>query len=355
MKRAITIIDLANETGVSKSTISRVINGRENVSPEARARVLEAIARHDYQLNAAARALRTERSRLVGLVVPGMRHVFYSTIAEVLERELRREGISLLIACSGGLADGELLAIGALRSHAADAFVLSLVDEDDKRIVDALRSINQPTVLLDREVKGVAADAVLTDPRPGMREALEHLTSLGHRYIALVSHAPAVRPGRQVKTAFEQLLSDLGLTPAAEVLIPFDRVDAETGRRAAADALDAGATALLGLCPSPVVAGILQCLLDRQLQVPDDISVIVYDETDLSAVMRPALSAVVRPIEEGARLAAELVVSRLGRPRARRRTEVIETGFILRGSTGPIPDSERPVRNDSRLRSRASL
>ncbi len=111
-----------------------VISGATSVSPEARARVMEAIRKHDYQLNAAARALRTKRSALGGpSLVPGIRHIFYSTIAEVLEKDLRAQGISLLIATSGGSADGELLALNSLRSHGADAYVLSLVDEEDDR------------------------------------------------------------------------------------------------------------------------------------------------------------------------------------------------------------------------------
>src|ERR1700677_2119156 len=119
-RRPVTIIGLAHEAGVSKSTVSRVLSGTTSVSPEARARVMEAIRKHDFQLNAAARSLRTKRSALVGLLIPGIRHIFYSTIAEVLERDLRAQGISLLIATSGGVADGELLALNSLRSHGAD-------------------------------------------------------------------------------------------------------------------------------------------------------------------------------------------------------------------------------------------
>jgi LacI family transcriptional regulator len=340
-RRPVTIIGLAREAGVSKSTVSRVISGATSVSPEARARVLEAIRKHDYQLNAAARALRTKRSALVGLLVPGIRHIFYSTIAEVLEKDLRAQGISLLIATSGGSADGELLALNSLRSHGADAYVLSLVDEEDDRVIAALRAVSQPIVLLDRELRGVTADAVLIDPRAGLDQCLEHLASLGHRRIGLITHPLVVRPGRQVHTIFRASIERLGLEPVAEAMVPFDRVDVQAGWHAADQLVRAKATAILSLCSSPVSAGVVACLNDRGLKLPTDISLIVYDETELSAAMRPGLSALVRPLEEYAHLAGQFLTSRLADPHLPHRVEAVGTRLNVRDSTGPPPARTR--------------
>ena len=334
-RRPVTIIGLAREAGVSKSTVSRVISGTKSVSPEARARVLEAIRKHDYQFNAAARALRTKRSALVGLLIPGLRHIFYSTIAEVLERDLRAVGISLLIATSGGLADGELLALNSLRSHGADAYVVSLVDEEDHRVIAALRAVSQPILLLDREIGGVTADAVLIDPRAGLDQALEHLASLGHTRIGLITHPLVVRPGRQLHAIFQASLQRLGLEPVAQALVPFDHVEVQAGWHTAEQLIGANATAILSLCSSPVSAGVVAYLNDRALAIPADISLIVYDETELSAVMHPGLSALVRPIEEYARRAGRLLIARLANPNLPRRVEVVGTHLTVRDSTGP--------------------
>jgi LacI family transcriptional regulator len=348
-RRPVTIIGLAREAGVSKSTVSRVISGETSVSPEARERVMDAIRKHDYQLNAAARALRTKRSALVGLLIPGLRHIFYSTVAEVLERDLRAAGISLLIATSGGLADGELLALNSLRSHGADAYVVSLVDEEDHRVIAALRAISQPIVLLDREIDGVTADAVLIDPRAGLDQALEHLYSLGHSRIGLITHPLVVRPGRQLHAIFQTSVARLGLQPVAEVLIPFDRVDLQAGWSAAEQLVRAEATAILSLCSSPVSAGVVAYLNDRALSIPGDISLIVYDETELSAVMHPGLSALVRPLDDYAHRAGRLLTARLANPNVPHWVEAVGTQLVVRDSTGPVrpppsPSHDRPPR-----------
>jgi len=335
-QRPPTIIDLARESGVSKSTVSRVLNGNLNVSESARTLVLAAMIKLDYQMNSAARSLRTERSHLVGLVMPGIKHVFYSSTAEVLERELQKVGISLLIASSGGTAEGEVLAINSLRSHGADAFILSLVNENDARTVVTLQSIRQQVLLLDRDVPKVVGDKVLIDPRRGVNESIEHLVSLGHTKIALITHGTFVRPGREVKSCFEEALAQRGLTPAAEVLLEFEDVSSQIGWTATEVILKSGATAILALGPSSVTAGVLNYLTWNGLRFPDDISVIVYDETELSSAMKPGLTAIIRPLEEYACLAANLVISRFSDSEAEQRVLTVPTQLMVRDSTGRV-------------------
>jgi LacI family transcriptional regulator len=335
-KRPKTIIDIAREAGVSKSTVSRVINGNLNVSPDARTQVLAAMAKMDYQLNAAARSLRTKRSHLAGLIMPGIKHVFYSTTAEVLERELRKEGISLLIASSGGLVEGEIRAINSLRSHGAESLILSLVDENDPRIIATLQAVRQRMLLLDREVPAVTADSVLIDPQFGVDEAVEHLTSLGHSQIALITHGMTVRPGREVKMCFEKAMVRFGLDPTNQVLLGFDDVGSQIGWSAAEKIISSGVTAILSLGPSSITAGVLNFLSWKGLRIPDDISVVVYDETELSSAMRPGLTAIVRPLEEYACLASQLLVSRLADPEAKPRLLTVPTRLVVRESTGKL-------------------
>jgi len=343
-----TIIDLARESGVSKSTVSRVLNGNLNVSESARSLVVAAMDKLDYQMNSAARSLRTERSHLVGLVMPGIKHVFYSTTAEVLEREFQKVGISLLIASSGGSADGEVLAINSLRSHGADAFVLSLINENDERTLATLKSIRQQILLLDRDIPEVFGDKVLIDPRRGVGEAVEHLTGLGHSKIGLITHGTFVRPGREVKASFEQALENYGLYPSAEVLLEFEDVGAQIGWTAAEAVLKTGTTAILCLGPSSVTAGVLNYLTWNGMRIPDDISIVVYDETELSSAMKPGLTAIVRPLEEYACLASNLVISRFSDPDSEQRILTVPTQLMVRDSTGRVNNKVASVKRKQR-------
>jgi LacI family transcriptional regulator len=335
--RPTTIIDIARVAGVSKSTVSRVINGNLNVSPETRAVVLETMNKLDFQLNAAARSLRANRTHLVGLLMPHIVHVFYSTTAEVLEHELRKEGMSLLIANSGGLVEGEINAINSLRSHGAEALILSVVNENDEALAAILKRTRQHLILLDREIPGVMADSVLIDPHNGIEEAVAHLTSLGHTRIALVTHGSFVRPGREVRKSFKLALTRFGLDPVSEALPDFEDITSHVGWTAAEEMVNLGATAILSLGPSTVTAGILNYLTWRGLKIPEDISIVVYDQTELASAMPTGLTAVVRPIEEYARLASQLLVSRLADPTAKPRSVTVPTRLVIRDSTGKVP------------------
>ena len=194
--RTATIFDIAREAGVSKTTVSRALTGSSNVAPETLTRVLDAATRLDYRVNVAARSLRTARTFLVGLLVPAISNDIFGRIAEVIEQDLRRNGMGLLIVSSGWEADGERVGLESLRSRGVDALVVSLVSDRDKRTVADLRSFHRPIVLLDRELRtGVNADHVFVDHRKGVSEALEHLLGLGHRRIAIATIALSVGPG----------------------------------------------------------------------------------------------------------------------------------------------------------------
>src|SRR4029079_1611881 len=155
-----TILDLARAASVSKTTASRVLNGSPNVAPETRARVLAAIERIDYRVNVAARSLRTTRSFLVGYLVPAVANDVFGRFAEVLEEELRHDGVGLVIASSGWDEEGERRALESLRARRVDALVLSLVNDRDPKIAAFLQSIRQPIVLIDREGKWGGAEVV---------------------------------------------------------------------------------------------------------------------------------------------------------------------------------------------------
>jgi LacI family transcriptional regulator len=192
-----TILDLARAANVSKTTASRVLNGAPNVAPETRSRVLAAIERIDYRVNVAARSLRTTRSFLVGYLVPAVANDVFGRFAEVLEEELRHDGVGLVIASSGWDEEGERLALESLRARRVDALVLSLVNDRDPKIAAFLQSIRQPIVLIDREVKGVSADVAgrgmqwSTLPRSATRQSgLRESAPLSARD---ASHLPAIR------------------------------------------------------------------------------------------------------------------------------------------------------------------
>lgn len=333
-----TILDLARAAGVSKTTASRVLNGAPNVAPETRARVLEAIKRIDYRVNTAARSLRTTRTFLVGLLVPAINNDVFGKIAEVLEEELRHDGVGLVIASSGWDAQGERLALESLRQHRVDALVLSLVSDRDPIIGAVLAPITRPIVLLDREVKGVDADVVLTDERSGIAEAVSHLHELGHRTIGVAHISNSVRPGREVGDGFRQSIGGLGIESAGEIVVEYGHIGRQAGHEIADRLTQNGATAILACVPTSVTAGVLERLDELGLAVPNDVSLIAFDDSELASVLRPPLTVIGRPLDQVSRLASRLVTARLHDPHRPARVELVGMQLVVRGSTAaPSP------------------
>lgn len=341
-----TILDLARAANVSKTTASRVLNGAPNVAPETRARVLAAIERIDYRVNVAARSLRTTRSFLVGYLVPAVANDVFGRFAEVLEEELRHEGVGLVIASSGWDEEGERLALESLRERRVDALVLSLVNDRNPNIGTILKSIRQPIVLIDREVKGVKADVVLTDERSGSRDAVEHLAGLGHTAVGFATISTSVRPGRESLAGYQKAMDALGLRSIGEVIVLYGRVDRMSGHEIAEQMVEKGATAILCCVPTTVTAGVLERLEQLGVEVPRDVSVIGFDDSDLASVIRPQLSVLARPLEQVSRHASRLIISRLINPSLPPRVEVVRMRLLDRDSTAP---PKRPDRGRTSL------
>lgn len=332
-RRAPTLLDLARETGVSKSTVSRVLNGSPHVSTEARARVHEGVKRLDFRINLAARSLRTAKTALVGLLVPAINNEAFAEIAEQLDAELRKAGVMLAVTSSGWSSEGELSALDALESRGVDAIVVALADDREHRVAARLRSFDAPVVLLDREVSRLSAEAVLTDNRAGIVLCMEHLARLGHRAIGISASTDRTRPGREIVAAYRDSIERLGLDTSERLLVRSDNYTREAGSAAAKSLIDARATAIVACGPVAFIAGALDLLSDRGLHIPEDISFVEYTDSELATVSRPRLSVIVRPVDEIGRLAARLTLARMANERQPRRVEFVATSFLDREST----------------------
>jgi LacI family transcriptional regulator len=297
--------------------------------------------RGGYRVNHAARTLRTSRTTLVGLLVPAINHEVFGAIAERLEETLRPRGIAVTITSSGWDPANDVLGLDALESRSVDALVVSLADDRTPAIARRLRAVTCPLVLVDRDVRGIRADAVVMQYRPGVDAALAHLTDLGHRRIALLTVTLRTRAGREITRAFRARLEALGLDSSQDVVFECTRHDEAGGADIAARALAAGFTAIVVAVPMIVLAGLLEYLRASRVSVPRDVSVVVYSDNPLARTTAPRLAVIGRPVDDLGRLAGRLVLDRLATPDRPRRIETIVTDFDARQSTAPPPASAR--------------
>src|SRR4051812_29841580 len=259
-----TIVDLAARAGVSKATVSRVLNDSPNVAEETRTRVLDAIAETGFQVNRAARTLRTSRTGLVGFLVPIIS--IFGLIVEALDRELAADGFSILLTASRRRdATRDLDAIETLVGRGVDALVLAPSDDTSAVLARHLRAVRAPVVLLDRGVRGLRADALLVDQGPGIHGAVAHLRGSGRKRIALLTRDRKTRPGREIIARYEEVVR-------RRLVAEFDDLDREAGRDGVDRLLAAGADAILATGTMEHTASVLERLGGLGVRGPGGVS-----------------------------------------------------------------------------------
>jgi LacI family transcriptional regulator len=313
-----TILDLAARAGVSKATVSRVLNDSPNVAAATRTRVLAAIAETGFQVNHAARTLRTSRTGLVGFLVPIIS--IFGLIVEALDRDLAAGGLSILLTSSRRRnPDRDLEAIETLVGRGVDALVLAPSDDTSRALARHLRAVRAPVVLLDREVRGLRADALLVDQGPGIHGAVAHLRASGRKRIALLTRDRKTRPGREIIARYEEVVR-------RRLVAEFDDLDREAGRDGVDRLLAAGADAIVATGTMEHTASVLERLGELGVRVPADVSLVVYGH--LGSGGYNALPTVAYPVEEIASGVARLLLARLAGSTGAPRVELAKTVFV---------------------------
>lgn len=331
MKTA-TIRDVAREAGVSVSTVSRALNGQPFVRTEVRDRVLSASRALGYRPDVAARSMRTGTTGAVGLIVSDISNPLLASVARAADLALGPEGYALMIANSANDPDHEAELITAFRQRRLDGLIVAAANEQAPGLSDRVASF-QASVLLDREIPGSRADAVLSDHATGLGEAIQHLAGLGHRRIALIAGTPAQRGSRVRIATYHAELERLLIARDDELCRPGE-MTVEDGYRALGEvlALSDPPTAIIA-GNNQLFAGLFAAIRDRCLRIPEDLSVVACEETELTSLHNPPLDVVRRDMDDLGRTAAELLLARLAAPGRRRRQVVLPTVFEARGSS----------------------
>lgn len=310
--------------------------------PEVRDRVLSASEALGYRPDVAARSMRTGTTGAVGFVVSDISNPLLASIAKAADLALSPRGYALMIANSANDPEHEAELISAFRQRRLDGLIIATADEGAPGLGDRVAAF-QASVLLDREVPGSRADAVLSDHGAGLGEAIRHLAGLGHRRIALIAGTPAQRGSRVRIETYEAELERLRIPRDPQLCRPGE-MTVEDGYRAVGEilALADPPTAIIA-GNNQLFAGLFAAIRDLGLRIPDDLSVVACEETELTALHNPPLDVVRRELDDLGRTAAELLLARIAMPTRRRRQVVLPTAFQARGSSA-APRSRQQAR-----------
>ncbi|MFC5653835.1 LacI family DNA-binding transcriptional regulator [Paenibacillus solisilvae] len=336
-----TIYDVAREAGVSIATVSKVINGKGKISEETRGTVLEIMARMNYQPSVIASALTGKKTYTLGLLVPDISNPFFAEIARAIEDQSQHYGYSVVM-CSTDNKDKKVEKyIALLLQKSVDGIIIA-TGIDETVIMEQLLSKSLPVVLLAREMPHAAVNTVVVDDYVGGSLAADHLLGLGHKHIAVLGENIKVISSRERIRGFRAKLADVQI-PMREDWLKYCDYRIEDGKQKALQLLQTEdrPTAIFA-CNDMLAVGALQAAKESGVKVPDDLSIVSFDNTILAMVTDPQLTTIAQPMNEMGKLAVDLIVDELkGRKNVKQRT-VLRPELLIRQSTASRPGRRLP-------------
>lgn len=331
----VTSRDVARLAGVSQPTVSRALRDDSRVSAATKLRVREAAQLLGYVPSEAGRALSSGRTRRIGLLLTDLDNQFYSHIIAPVHRELEALGYQLMLQTES--ADNDTV-VERLVANGLDGVILATTTVDSV-VPLRLRDRGLTFVYFNRTSALVDADATVVDPMPGYREAVAHAVELGHRHIGAVLGPSNTSTAQSRETALRDALVAYGLALEEDATrrVPYGAAE---GEAAAADLLSAQERVTLLFCGNDVVAyGALNAAHRAGLRVPEDVSIIGFDDLPEAAWPLIDLATVGYDIAGMAQAAADLIVRRIEQPAVARQRIRFGSSFVARRTLAAAPGS----------------
>ena len=328
---------VAQAAGVSRATVSRVVNRDPRVRPETRLTVEKAVARLGYTPNRAARSLVTRRSDSIGLVIPEpttrlFSDPFFADLVRGITETLSARDLQLVLLAPQSRADEDRLSRYVTSGHVDGVLLVSLHGDDP--LPGLLATAGVPVVVGGRPPSGAQVSYVDMDNVSGARAAVQHLVARGRRHIATITGPLDMAVAEDRIQGYRQALSAAGM-PADRDLEIGGEFDQELARTRFADLLKRHPEIDAVFAASDVMAlGALQAIRDAGRSVPADIAVVGFDDSTIAASTQPPLSSVRQPIEEMGREMTRLLLESLAPNRHVSRRLILATELVVRASSG---------------------
>jgi DNA-binding LacI/PurR family transcriptional regulator len=342
-----TLHDLAHELNLSIATISRALSRPEDVAPPTRQRVLAAVHRHGYIPNGTRRSLRTQQTRTIGIVISDIRNLFFAAAVKAIEDEARTNGYTVLICNADEDSAKEEAALQLLLERKVSG-VINCSTGANLDLLRAFQKSGAVLVDLDRESGLKNVDTVVVDNRRGAELATQHLIELGHLDIATIGGPQHLSNARGRLTGFEDALRAHGIR-VKKGYLQFGDFLQPSGYQCAQKLFSLrDPPSALFVANMEMAAGVIAFVRDHGITIPDQISIVGFDDSFWARYMEPPLTVIAQPTEKMGKCTMELLLARLrgGKPAE---TLIFTPELIVRRSASPPP----PNRPRSRPRPRS--
>ncbi len=329
-----TIKELAQELEMSTTTVSRVLTGQEKkyrISEKTAQRVREVADKLDFAPNQIARNLRLQKTNTIGLIIPDISNPFFANLARTVEEELRRRGKMVLLCDTKDDTDLEQESMALLKGRKVDGLLVAPVGKDSKHFME---NTSLPVVLIDRYFEDQNIPYVTTDNFFGAYEATSFLIEKGHRNIACIQGLAGTTPNDNRVKGYQEAMKTHGLMDCIKVV--GDDYSMENGYANTKELLarPEAPTALFAL-NNQIAMGCMKALKENEFHIPNDISLIAFDEQPLFELLSPPLTAIKQPMETIGKVAVEILFELLEGKKVN--PQMLKPTFIERASVSAIP------------------
>lgn len=308
----VTLLDVARVAGVSASTVSRILNGTAKVAPAKREAVEEAIRRLNFKPNLFARSLKTGITMTVGVLTQAIESQFYSRALKGIEMGLQGSGHSPIIVSGHWNAEADAASLKLLASRRVDGLIILTGNIADSEVLAAAQ--HRPVVITERQLEGPNLRSITLDQKRGGYMATQHLLALGHTRIAHLAGAEDRPDAHQRYLGYLQAHEEAGVVPNPRCVVRGNFTD-QSGYLAAQKLLDSGEPFTAIFCANDESAvGARLALYQRGIRVPEDVSLVGFDDLPLCSYTTPPLTSVRQPVYEVGLYAAHTLLEMMGYP-----------------------------------------
>lgn len=339
-----TIHDVAHKAGVAPITVSRVLNNSGYVSAATRARVEAAALELDYMPNSLASSLRSNRTNILAMILADISNPFWTTVARGVEDIANQQGYSVILCNTDEKESKQEEYVSVLLRKRVDGFLLVPTSASTESI-QLIQRQRVPVVMLDRTVPNLSVDTVRGDTYGSAYQLAAHLLQLGHRHIAVLAGP------RYISTSTERVEAVLQAMRDASVRIEMNRIlygefAIESGYTMARQVAKTQPTAIVA-GNNFIAIGVGRFLHESMIRIPEEISVVCFDDVPISWGTEPFLTVAVQPAYEMGRRATELLLDRIRRTDSTPPQDLRLPGtIIIRSSTGPVPECSGRAEQD---------
>lgn len=331
-----TIKDVADYAGVSKTTVSRVLNNHPYVTADVRQRVQQAMLDLGYQPNRSARRLRANSSDILGLIIPDIQNPLFQAVVRGVEDLAYEQQMNVVLCNTDDIPEKQMVYLRVMQAERAAGVLVVPTLPSDGEVLRPVQQAGTPIVLLDRDVDQFEADLVRTDNVRGAYAAVWHLTTLGYQRIAIIAGSQYLTPGHERLRGYKEALEKAALT-LDPTLIREGNFRVESGYTltrellAAAEPPDA-----IFVSNNLMTLGALRALHELSIRIPEDVALVGFDDMPWAGDLYPPLTTVAQPGYELGKTAVELLLRRIAQPALPFRQITLPPQLIVRQSCGAL-------------------